>query len=65
MTQENCQLKIHLGVSQAALHATEEEASAIRAWLAEPDAMMVGKMNSRNAFILISIAFILIALLFL
>ena len=64
-TQENGQLEIHLGVSQAALHATEEEASAARARLAKSDAMVVGKMNSRNALILISNVFILIALLFL
>ena len=63
--QENGQLEICLGVSQGALHATEEEASAARAWLAESDAMVAGKMNSRNALILISIVFILIALLFL
>ena len=50
VTQENGQLEIHLGVSQAALHAAEEEASAVRAWLAESDAMVAGKMNSRNAF---------------
>ena len=46
------------------LHAAEEEASASRAWLAESNTMVVGKMNSRNALILISIIFILIALLF-
>ena len=65
MTQENGQLEICLGVSQATLHAAEEEASATRAWLGESDAMVAGKINSRNAFILISIVFILIALLFL
>ena len=64
-TRENGQLEICLGVSQAALHAAEEEASAVRVWLVKFDAMVVGKMNSRNAFIMISIAFILIALLFL
>ena len=64
-TWENGQLEIRLRASQAALHATEEEASAGRVWLAESDAMVAGKMNSRNAFILISIVFILIALLFL
>ena len=64
-TRENDQLEIHLGVSQAALHAAEEEASAARVQLAESDAMVVGKMDSRNTFILISIVLILIALLFL
>ena len=47
-TWENGQLEIRLGVSQAALHAAEEEASAVRARLAESDTMVVGKMNSRN-----------------
>jgi len=46
---ENGQLEIRLGVSQAALHAAEEEASAVRAWLAEFDAMVADKTNSRNA----------------
>ena len=64
-TRENGQLEIHLKVSQAALHAAEEEASAVRAWLAESNTTVAGKMNSRNASILISIAFILIALMFL
>ena len=48
-TWENDQLEIRLGVPQAALHAAEEEASAIRAWLAKSDAMVAGKTNSRNA----------------
>ena len=48
-TWENSQLEICLRVSQAALHADEEEASAVRAWLAESDAMVAGKINSRNA----------------
>ena len=60
----NSQLEIRLRVSQAALHTTEEEASAARARLAESDAMVAGKMDSRNTFILISIIFILTALLF-
>ena len=64
-TRENGQLEIRLEVSQAALHTAEEEASAARARLAESDAMVAGKMNSSNASILISIASILIALLFL
>ena len=64
-TRENGQLEIHLGVSQAALHAAEGEASTARAWLAESDAMVAGKMDSKNTFILISTVLILIALLFL
>ena len=59
-TWENGQLKIHLGVSQAALHAAEEEASTIRARLAESDTATAGKMSSMNASILISTIFILI-----
>ena len=51
--------------SQAALLAAEEEANTSQAWLVESDAMVAGKMNSWNAFILISIVFILIALMFL
>ena len=47
-TWENGQLETHLGFSQAALHAAEEEASAIQAWLAESDATVAGKINSRN-----------------
>ena len=56
---------MRLGVSQAALHAAEEEASAVQAWLARSDAVVVGKMSSMNAFILISTVFILIVFLFL
>ena len=48
VTRENGQLEIRLGVSQAALHAAEEEASAVRARLAESDATVAGKINSRN-----------------
>ena len=48
VTWENGQLEIHLGVSQAALHMAEEEASTVRARLAESDAMVAGKINSRN-----------------
>jgi len=44
VTRENGQLDIHLEVSQAALHATEEEASAVRARLAESDTMVAGKI---------------------
>ena len=49
VTWENSQPEIHLGVSQAALHVAEEEASVVRARLAESDAMVAGKINSRNA----------------
>jgi len=65
VTRENGQLEIRFGVSQAALHAVEEEASAIRARLAESNAMVAGKLNSRNASTLISTTFILIVFLFL
>ena len=64
MTWGNGQLEIRLGVSQAALHAAEEEASAVRARLAESDAAVVSKMSSMNASILISTIFILIVLSF-
>ena len=64
-TWENGQLEICLRVSQAALRVAEEEASAVRARLAKSDAMVAGKMNSRNTSILISSAFILIVILFL
>ena len=33
--RNNGQLEVHLGVFQVALNAVEEEASAVRAWLAE------------------------------
>ena len=49
MAQENGQLEIRLRVSQTAFHAAEEEASAVRVRLAESDAMVAGKTNSRNA----------------
>ena len=55
-TLENGQLEIRLRVSQAALHAAEEEASAVRAQLAEFDAVVAGKMSSLNASILISLS---------
>ena len=47
-TWENDQLEIRLGVSQAALHAAKEESSAVLARLAESDATVAGKINSRN-----------------
>ena len=64
-TQESGQLEIHLGASQAALHAIEEEASAVRAWLAESDAMVAGKTNSRNTLLQFPLSFMLTTLLFL
>jgi len=63
-TQENGQLESRLEASQAALLATEEEANAARAWLAESDAMVAGKRNSKKTFISISTIFVLIAPLF-
>ena len=57
--QNNSQLEIHLGVFQAALNAAKEEASAVRARLAESDATVAGKMSSMNISILVSIAFVL------
>ena len=63
-TWENGQLEIRFGVSQAALHAAEEEASTVRAWLAKSDAMVAGKMNPMTAFVLTSIIFILTIFLF-
>ena len=56
----NGQLDIRLGVFQAALNVAEEEASTVRAWLAESDAAVAGKMSSVNVSILVSIAFVLI-----
>ena len=50
VTWEAGQLEIRLGVFQAALHVAEEEASAVRAWLAESEATVAGKMNSMKAF---------------
>ena len=64
VTWENGQLEIHLGVSQAALHVAEEEASAVRAWLAKSDTMVAGKMTPMKAFVLTSIIFILTVFLF-
>ena len=65
VTWEIGQLEIHLEVSQAALYVAEEEANAAREWLTESDTMVAGTMSLRNAFILISAIFILIALLLL
>ena len=58
--QNNGQLEIRLGVFQVALNAAEEEANAVRAWLAESDATVAGKMSSMNISILVSIVFVLI-----
>ena len=33
------------------LHVTKEEASAARVWLAESNAMVAGKMDSKNTYI--------------
>ena len=60
MIRNNDQLEIRLGVFQAALNAAEEEASAVRAQLAESDTVVAGKMSSMNVSILVSIAFVLI-----
>ena len=46
--RNNDQLEIRLGVLQAALNAAKEEASAIRARLAESDATVAGKTKSMN-----------------
>ena len=53
-TRENGQVEILLEASQAALHAAEEEASAIRARLTKSDAVVTGKMIFRDVSILIS-----------
>ena len=58
--RNNYQLEIRLGVLQAALNAAEEEASAVRAWLAESDTAVAGKMSSMNVSILVFVAFVLI-----
>ena len=46
--RENGQLEIHFEASQAALLAAEEETNAIRARLAESDAMVAGKLSSKK-----------------
>ena len=58
--RNNGQPEIRLGVFQAALSVAEEEASTIRARLAESDTMVASKMSSMNISILVSIAFVLI-----
>ena len=57
-TQENGQLEGRLEASQATLLAAKEEANTAQAWLAESNAMVAGKMNPRNAFILIPLYYI-------
>ena len=64
-TQENGQLEIHLEASQATLLTAEEETNAARARLAESDAMVAGKMDSKKTSILIFSTFVLIVSLFL
>ena len=58
--RNNDQLEIRLGVFQAALNAAKEETSAVRARLAESDAVVAGKMGSMNVSILVHITFVLI-----
>ena len=58
--QNNGPLEIHLGVFQAALNVAEEEASTVRARLAESNATVACKTRSMNVSILVSIAFVLI-----
>ena len=58
--RNNGQLEIRLGVLQATLNAMEEETNAVRAWLAESNTAVVGKMSSMNVFIPASVAFVLI-----
>ena len=53
-TQENGQLEIRLRASHVTLHVAEEEASAIRARLADSDAVVTGKMIFRDVSIPIS-----------
>ena len=58
VTQENGQLEVRLGASQAALHVAKEEVSAVRARLVESNATVTGKTGFRDIFILISTVFI-------
>ena len=64
-TRENGQLEIHLEATQAALLTTEEETNATQARLAESDAMVVGKMDSKKTYVLIFSTFVLTVSLFL
>ena len=58
--QKNGQLEIHLGVFQVALNVAKEEASVVRAQLAESDITVAGKISSMNVSIMVSTAFVLI-----
>ena len=58
--RNNGQLEVRLGVLQVSLNAAKEEANAIRAGLAKSDAIVAGKMSSKNVSILVSVAFVLI-----
>ena len=60
-TRENDQLDSCLEASHATLLAIEEEANAIWAQLAESNAMVAGKTNSKKTLISISTVFVLIA----
>ena len=64
-TWENGRHESCLEASQAALLTTEEEASAVRARLAESDTMVVGKMIFKKTSVLTPSAFILTTHLFL
>ena len=64
-TRENGHLEIRLEASQAALLAAEEETNAARALLAESDAMVAGKMDSKKTSVLFFSTFILTVYLFL
>ena len=64
-TQDNGQLESRLKASQATLLATEEEANAAWARLADSDAIVAGKRNSKKTFVSISTVFVMIAHLFL
>ena len=64
-TRENSQLEIHLEASQATLLAAEEETNIARARLAEFDAMVAGKMDSKKTPVLIFSTFVLTVSLFL
>ena len=60
--RNNGQLEIRLGVLKAALNASEKEASAVQAWLAESNTAVAGEMSSMNVSILVFITFVLMVL---
>ena len=64
-TRENNQLEILLEAFQATLLAAEEETNATWGRLAESDAMVVGKMDSKKTSVLFFSTFVLIVSLFL